>query len=42
MKLTEAGIIVPGVNDDLVEEETVSVGKVSDDNADSVEKMKEE
>lgn len=42
MKLTEAGIIVPGVNDDLVEEETVSVGKVSDDNADSVGKMKEE
>lgn len=42
MKLTEAGIIVPGVNDDLVEEEAVSVGKVSDDNADSVEKMKEE
>jgi hypothetical protein len=24
MKLTEAGIIVPGVNDDLVEEETVA------------------
>lgn len=42
MKLTEAGIIVPGVNDDLVEEETVSVGKVSDDNAESVGKMKEE
>lgn len=42
MKLTEAGIIVSGVNDDLVEEEAVSVGKVSDDNADSVEKMKEE
>lgn len=42
IKLTEAGIIVPGVNDDLVEEEAVSVGKVSDDNADSVEKMKEE
>ena len=42
MKLTEAGIIVPGVNDDLVEEETVSVGKVSDDDADSVVKMKEE
>ena len=42
MKLTEAGIIVPGVNDDLVEEEAVSVGKVSDDNADSVGKMKEE
>ena len=41
MKLTEAGIIVPGVNDDLVEEEAVSVGKVSDDNADSVVKMKE-
>ena len=42
MKLIEAGIIVPGVNDDLVEEEAVSVGKVSDNNADSVEKMKKE
>lgn len=42
MKLTEAGIIVPGVNDDLVEEEAVSVGKVSDDNADSEKTMKEE
>lgn len=42
MKLTEAGIIVPGVNDDLVEEEAVSVGKVSEDDADSVVKMKEE
>lgn len=42
MKLTEAGIIVPGVNDDFVEEEAVSVEKVSDDNAGSVGKMKEE
>ena len=42
MKLTEAGIIVPGVNDDLVEEETVSVGKVSESVAVSMEKVKEE
>jgi hypothetical protein len=42
MKLTEAGIIVPGVNDDMVEEETVPSGKVSDDNANSVKKKNEE
>lgn len=42
MKLTEAGIIVPGVNDDMVEEETVPSGKVSDDSADSVKKKNEE
>ena len=40
-KLTEAGIIVPGVNDDMVEEEAVSVEKVSVDSADSVDKMGE-
>ena len=42
MKLTEAGIIVPGVNDDVVEEENVPSGKVSEDNADSVKKKNEE
>ena len=40
-KLTEAGIIVPGVNDDMVEEEAVSVEKVSAGSVDSVGKMEE-
>lgn len=40
-KLTEAGIIIPGVNDDMMEEEVVSVEKVSSDSVVSVDKMEE-